>query len=318
MGKFFCGLELGDQKNDSKNLKLVVETLVDFIQPDKDIVTITVPNNMEFCIIEVRKNTKMACFIDIGSDKIVRTVWISPLGYHANPDEQKRVSDSDALIGSMSMLVSEYLRTRSEILKKVIEKVTEAPFEVRTREQDGIIEIVSKPTVRPIVRMVKTKDLKLGPICRETLSQEQMERVKNIHSILSDYIENIDNFMADFCYDATPSKEIGIWEGIAKVIKDHLKELSTSEMRADACTILVLSTLGSEPKKGKCTSISSDLKKRLLDAYREHVISDEYLDAQEADIVADWELLGLNSRYSDLFKMHLSVIANIRSQKRKL
>jgi hypothetical protein len=165
------------------------------------------------------------------------------------------------------------------------------------------------------IRMVDPNTLKKGPIRRESLSQEQMQRVKELCNIFPYHFDNQDEVVSDFCRDVNPSREIGFWEGIAKVIRDYLNELPTSKMRKDACNLLFITALGSKPN---ISSLSATLQEKMLKSYGEYVISDEYLDAQEADVIADWETAGLNSEFSSLYQSHLDKIASIRTKKSML
>jgi hypothetical protein len=102
-------------------------------------------------------------------------------------------------------------------------------------------------TDEPEIRRVNPKDLRPGPICHESLTDEQTETIRQIHEILSPYLNtSFEQFELNFLRDLHPEREILIWTLIAHAHQRFRAECpsATDEESKEAFKGLLLISMG--------------------------------------------------------------------------
>lgn len=110
-------------------------------------------------------------------------------------------------------------------------------------------------TVRPMPagfrgpRLVRTENLKLGPIRHEQLPDALIQRIKVIHDALREVLSvSLEERIDDFRRDLYPEREVEVWELIVAAYKDITSQhgVRLSEKR-QILSALVALTMGMEP-----------------------------------------------------------------------
>jgi len=69
----------------------------------------------------------------------------------------------------------------------------------------------------PRIERLKTNEIKLGPVRRETLTPQQIERLRKLQVMLAEVDDSpIEKWIDDFRYDADPDREIAVFEAVAE------------------------------------------------------------------------------------------------------
>jgi len=120
---------------------------------------------------------------------------------------------------------------------------------------------------------VDPNDVVVGPIVHDSLTQEQLTRVKKIHAIFSDvytvsFEETIDNFRRD----QNPDKEILIWERMAGAYQKYMSAHPSSsyDQKHEAFILLLMRSMMSDEEaitESKIKVLSQDEVKELLQNY---------------------------------------------------
>ena len=103
----------------------------------------------------------------------------------------------------------------------------------------------------PIHRHVNPKDLKLGPIRHEELTEGQLERVRMIYQCVGPFIGTpFEQFELNFLRDTHPEREIHIWSCIVFAHQKFLMRkpnISMAEVRRAFYCILLISMGATRP-----------------------------------------------------------------------
>jgi hypothetical protein len=76
-------------------------------------------------------------------------------------------------------------------------------------------EAQTSPT--PRIERIETGTLKLGPVCHETLTPQQIERLHKVQAALSEVDDSpLEKWIDDFRRDADPDREIAVFEAVAQ------------------------------------------------------------------------------------------------------
>jgi hypothetical protein len=78
---------------------------------------------------------------------------------------------------------------------------------------------------QPEIRKVNPASLHIGPLRRESLSQDQEERVHAVYRYLAPYLgTTLEQFEIGFLRDSDPDSEINVWLAIAQIHRDFIKQ----------------------------------------------------------------------------------------------
>jgi hypothetical protein len=78
---------------------------------------------------------------------------------------------------------------------------------------------------QPEIRKVNPASLHIGPLRRESLSQDQEARVHAVYRYLAPYLETtLEQFEIGFLRDSDPDSEINVWLAIAQIHRDFIKQ----------------------------------------------------------------------------------------------
>ena len=117
---------------------------------------------------------------------------------------------------------------------------------------------------------VPIDSLRLGPIRREKLSDEQSARLRRIHETLA----GVDGFTYEqrelgFLRDANPDRELDIWEAVANVFSHVCGSMElTDDGRRDVYSLLLMRTMSSSEdvlKQVKREALSDEEARSVLD-----------------------------------------------------
>jgi hypothetical protein len=78
---------------------------------------------------------------------------------------------------------------------------------------------------QPEIRKVNPASLHIGPLRRESLSQDQEERVHAVYRYLAPYLgTTLEQFEIGFLRDSDPDSEINVWLAIAQIHRDFIEQ----------------------------------------------------------------------------------------------
>ena len=78
---------------------------------------------------------------------------------------------------------------------------------------------------QPEIQHLNPKDLRLGPIRRDTLSEDQLEKLRAIWQVISPYQETaFETMELNFLRDADPDQELAVWANIAVVLTKFIEQ----------------------------------------------------------------------------------------------
>jgi len=121
----------------------------------------------------------------------------------------------------------------------------------------------AKPNDGERVEWIDPKTIQPGPIRRETLSDDQMARIRTLQSIFVEVDgQTVDQWVDDFKRDADPEKELQVWERMAKAYRAYCngKQLSAT-IKKDVYRVVLLRSMASEQEvleRVKLTELSRD------------------------------------------------------------
>lgn len=100
----------------------------------------------------------------------------------------------------------------------------------------------------PNIRMVKACDLRLSPLQRESLTQQQEEAARAIFEYLTPYLDTtFEQFEINFLRDANPDAEIQVWYQIAVIhssILEHNPDATDDDGKDVFSSLLIISMGG--------------------------------------------------------------------------
>jgi hypothetical protein len=104
------------------------------------------------------------------------------------------------------------------------------------------------PASQPQVQWIDPSTVKPGPIRREALSAEQMERVRKLQRVFADVNRSsVDEWVDNFKRDVHPDRELDIWEAMAKAYTAYCSKHTLSpEARMDVYRVVLLRSMASE------------------------------------------------------------------------
>jgi hypothetical protein len=98
------------------------------------------------------------------------------------------------------------------------------------------------------VQWVDPKSLKEGPIQRETLSTEQMDRISKLYDIVAEVDgSSMDKWVDGFKRDVHPDDEIAVWERMAKAYEPFVASHRLSlPAKKEAFKIILMRSMAGE------------------------------------------------------------------------
>ncbi|MFN7289881.1 MAG: hypothetical protein ACK5YR_09105 [Pirellula sp.] len=108
-------------------------------------------------------------------------------------------------------------------------------------------ELATQDSQSGTVRWVDPKEIHQGPVQRDSLTDEQTERIKVLQQTFVEIDgQTIDQWIDSFKRDLNPDKELAIWERMARAYTAfcHSRELSLDEKK-EAYKIVLLRSMAS-------------------------------------------------------------------------
>lgn len=100
----------------------------------------------------------------------------------------------------------------------------------------------------PEIRHVTLDNIKLGPIRRESLADDQVEHLRLVYKSISPYVDYpFEQFELNFLREAHPEREIVIWSRIAAALLEFVEQqpqTTNEQRRAIFAFFLLISTGG--------------------------------------------------------------------------
>jgi len=95
------------------------------------------------------------------------------------------------------------------------------------------------------IKWVDSPDLQVGPIRRESFSDEQVDQIREIHKIMGKYDgQTIEKWVDDFRRDMNPDREIAIWQSMAKAMSDVEKRSGHNDVKnKESYKIVLMSSM---------------------------------------------------------------------------
>lgn len=122
------------------------------------------------------------------------------------------------------------------------------------------------------VEWVDAKSIQPGPVQRESLSDEQMERIRALQATFAEVDpSSLEKWADGFKRDADPDNELQIWEHIANVYREYCRGKQLSVIaKKDVHTLLLLRSMAPSDevlKQVKLKELSRDEAAAVLKAY---------------------------------------------------
>lgn len=119
---------------------------------------------------------------------------------------------------------------------------------------------------------MKADDIQMGPIRHDSLSADQLERIKSIQATFAEvYPVSLDETITNFKRDLDPDKEIAIWMQMANAYKKFVTASTPdSTKRKEAFELLLLRSMmsGDEAvKQARITKLTDQDVKAILRNY---------------------------------------------------
>jgi hypothetical protein len=113
------------------------------------------------------------------------------------------------------------------------------------------------------VKWVDPKTIQPGPIRRDSLTDEQMARIRALQATFVEVDrQTVDQWVDNFKRDADPDKELRIWERMSKAFRAYCDGRKLSpEAKKDVFSVVLLRSMASEPevlKHVKLKTLSRD------------------------------------------------------------
>jgi hypothetical protein len=108
---------------------------------------------------------------------------------------------------------------------------------------------ISKPTAtQPQVQWVDPNTIQRGPIIRDSLTPEQMDRVRKLQAVFAGIDgQTVEQWVDDFKRDLDPDRELGVWEVMAKAYTSYCSDRSLSpEAKREVFKIVLLRSAAPE------------------------------------------------------------------------
>ena len=116
-------------------------------------------------------------------------------------------------------------------------------------------------------------------IAKDSLSAEQIEKIKKIQSTFADvYTISLKETITNFKADPNPADEIGVWENMATAYENYLKSKPTTDLpkkREIFKLILMRSSMQAEEaiKKATLTILTPEESKEVLSFYTQSPVA---------------------------------------------
>jgi len=104
------------------------------------------------------------------------------------------------------------------------------------------------PSSRPQVQWVDPKTIQPGPIQRDSLTPEQMERVRRLQAVFIEVDgQSVEQWVDNFKRDLNPDRELDIWEAIAKAYTAYCSKRTLSpEAKREVYKVVLLRSMAPE------------------------------------------------------------------------
>jgi hypothetical protein len=126
------------------------------------------------------------------------------------------------------------------------------------------------------VKEMKTSDISLSPIRHDTLSKEQLDKIKQIQTTFAEVNPTpLDTTIENFKRDQNPDREIAIWLTMGKVYKGFLEKKGKKvgiEEKNEAYELILLRSMMPEEEaktKARFKLLTDDDVKQIFNLYTE-------------------------------------------------
>ena len=104
------------------------------------------------------------------------------------------------------------------------------------------------PTSQPSVQWIDPNTIQPGPIRRDSLTPEQMERVRKLQSVFVEVDgQSVEQWVDGFKRDLNPDSELDIWETMAKAYTAYCSKRTLSpEAKKEVYKVVLLRSMASE------------------------------------------------------------------------
>jgi hypothetical protein len=116
------------------------------------------------------------------------------------------------------------------------------------REQSASNPAAAAPTSQPEVQWVDPNTIQLGPIRRDSLTPEQMERVRKLQAVFVEVDgQSVDQWVDNLKRDLDPDRELDIWERMANAYTAYcLKRTLSGEAKKEVYKVVLLRSMAPE------------------------------------------------------------------------
>ena len=106
----------------------------------------------------------------------------------------------------------------------------------------------SAPTAQPEVQWVDPSTIQPGPIRRDSLTAEHMERVRKLQAVFVEVDgQSVEQWVDNFKRDVNPDRELDIWETMAKAYTAYCSKRTLSpEAKKEVYKVVLLRSMASE------------------------------------------------------------------------
>jgi hypothetical protein len=122
---------------------------------------------------------------------------------------------------------------------------------------------------------MNAKDIQLSPVVHDSLTSEQLEKVKKIHSVFSEVdSSSLETTITNFRRDMNPDKEIAIWLSMADAYEKFTSNNSKIDLnkKQDAFKLILLRSMMPDDEainQGKIKYLSDKEIREILRYYNE-------------------------------------------------
>jgi hypothetical protein len=117
------------------------------------------------------------------------------------------------------------------------------------REQSSASNALSTaPTSQPNVQWVDPSTIQPGQIRRDSLTAEQMERVRKLQAVFVEVDgQSVEQWVDNFKRDLNPDRELEIWESMAKAYTAYCSKRTLSpEVKKEVFEVILLRSMAPE------------------------------------------------------------------------
>ena len=134
------------------------------------------------------------------------------------------------------------------------------------------LEVAIENTQNGEVQWVDPNEIRQGPIRRDSLTEEQMERIKALQKTFAEVDgQTVDEWVDSFKRDLNPNSELAIWERMAKAYQSYCEAHDLSlDAKKDAYKVLLLRSMASPEEvleRVELTTLSKSDAKNVMSGF---------------------------------------------------